>query len=123
MLGTFVLSAGYYDAYYSRAQKVRRMIRDKTLDILRDYDFILSAATPGTAFPFGAHASDPVKMYLEDIYTVQANLAGIPAISVPAGKHTNGLPFGIQVMSAPFTETELLSFSATLQNPSLISTV
>jgi aspartyl-tRNA(Asn)/glutamyl-tRNA(Gln) amidotransferase subunit A len=123
MLGTFVLSAGYYDAYYSRAQKVRRMIRDKTLDILRDYDFILSAATPGTAFPFGAHASDPVKMYLEDIYTVQANLAGIPAISVPAGKHTNGLPFGIQVMSAPFTETELLSFSATLQDPSLISTV
>jgi aspartyl-tRNA(Asn)/glutamyl-tRNA(Gln) amidotransferase subunit A len=114
MLGTFVLSSGYYDAYYSKAQKVRRMIRERTLNILNDYSFILLPTTPGTAFPFGANANDPVKMYLEDIYTVQANLAGIPAISVPAGMHSNGLPYGVQMMSAPFSEANLLAFAKEL---------
>jgi len=112
MLGTFVLSSGFYDAYYSKAQKVRRMIRDRTTDILKEYDFIMLPTTAGTAFPFGANSSDPVKMYLEDIFTVQANLAGITAISLPLGKHSNGLPFGVQLMAKPFDEASLLAFSA-----------
>lgn len=113
MLGTFVLSSGYYDAYYSQAQKVRRIIRDHTRTILSDYDFILMPTTPGTAFPFGANSDDPVKMYLEDIYTVQANLCGLPAISLPLGSK-EGLPFGIQLMADRFKEHPLLSFSKEL---------
>jgi aspartyl-tRNA(Asn)/glutamyl-tRNA(Gln) amidotransferase subunit A len=111
MLGTFILSAGYYDAYYARGMKARRMIRDKTLEILNQYDFILTPTTPGTAFEFGSNSTDPVKMYLEDIFTVQANLAGIPAISIPAGTHSNGLPFGIQFMGNCFAEQKLFSFA------------
>lgn len=111
MLGTFVLSAGYYDAYYSKGQKVRRLLRDKTQEILENYDCIMLPATPGTAFEFGANSADPIKMYLEDIFTVQANLTGIPAISIPAGQTKTGLPFGMQVMTAPFTEEFLLAFS------------
>jgi aspartyl-tRNA(Asn)/glutamyl-tRNA(Gln) amidotransferase subunit A len=114
MLGTFVLSAGYYDAYYTKGLKTRQLIRKQTLDILKQYDFIFTPTTPSTAFEFGKKSDDPVAMYLEDIFTVQANLAGIPAISLPMGKHSNGLPFGVQLMSAPFTEHDLLSFSAHL---------
>jgi aspartyl-tRNA(Asn)/glutamyl-tRNA(Gln) amidotransferase subunit A len=111
MLGTFVLSAGYYDAYYSKAQKVRRLLRDKTLNILNSYDLILTPSTPGPAFEFGKNSADPIKMYLEDIFTVQANLTGIPAISIPAGRSSSGLPFGIQFMGKPFEESFLLGFS------------
>jgi len=111
MLGTFVLSSGYYDAYYSKAQKVRRLIRDKTQEIFNDYDFILLPTTPHTAFEIGKKTDDPIAMYLEDIFTVHANLAGIPAISLPIGKHSNGLPFGIQLMANKFEEKELLAFS------------
>lgn len=111
MLGTFVLSAGYYDAYYSKAQKVRRLLRDKTYDIFNHYNFILLPTTPGTAFKFGEKSKDPIKMYLEDIFTVQANLTGIPAISIPAGKAQNGMPFGLQIYSANFSEKELLTFA------------
>lgn len=114
MLGTFVLSAGYYDAYYTKGLKVRRLIKNKTEEIFSSFDFILTPTTPGTAFEFGANSADPVKMYLEDIYTVQANICGIPAISIPAGLHSNGLPFGIQLMSPRFTETRLLAFSQEL---------
>jgi aspartyl-tRNA(Asn)/glutamyl-tRNA(Gln) amidotransferase subunit A len=114
MLGTFVLSSGYYDAYYSKAQKVRRMLRDETAEIFKSHDFILLPGTPGTAFPIGEKSNDPIVMYLEDIYTVQANLCGIPAISLPLGKHSNGLPFGIQLMSKNFDESNLLAFSAQL---------
>lgn len=109
MLGTFVLSAGYYDAYYAKGQQVRRLVRDKTFEILKDYDVIVTPSTPGTAFEFGKNSADPIKMYLEDIFTVQANIAGVPAISVPAGKNTAGMPFGVQLMSAPFTEELLLA--------------
>jgi aspartyl-tRNA(Asn)/glutamyl-tRNA(Gln) amidotransferase subunit A len=116
MLGTFVLSAGYYDAYYSKGQKVRRLLRDKTEEILSSYDFILLPTTPGTAFEFGANSADPIKMYLEDIFTVQANLTGVPAISVPTGKASNGMPFGVQLMSANFTEPALLAMSAHVQH-------
>ncbi|GAB4130933.1 MAG: Asp-tRNA(Asn)/Glu-tRNA(Gln) amidotransferase subunit GatA [Bacteroidia bacterium] len=116
MLGTFVLSAGYYDAYYSKGQRVRRLLRNKTEEILGNYDFILLPTTPGTAFEFGANATDPIKMYLEDIYTVQANLTGLPAISVPAGKNSNGLPFGIQIMAGAFQETQLLAAAKHIEN-------
>lgn len=115
MLGTFVLSAGYYDAYYSKGQKVRRLLRDKTEEILNAFDYIILPSTPGTAFEFGANSADPIKMYLEDIFTVQANLTGIPAISVPAGKSKDGLPFGIQVMGRNFDETGVMSFADHIQ--------
>lgn len=114
MLGTFVLSSGYYDAYYSKAQKVRRKLRDHTAAILSDYRFILMPTTPGTAFPIGGKSSDPIQLYLEDIYTVQANLCGVPAISIPAGKHSNGLPFGIQLVAAQNADSALLGFAARL---------
>ena len=114
MLGTFVLSSGYYDAYYSKAQRVRRVLKNKTNEILNNYDFILLPTTPGTAFEFGNKSADPIAMYLEDIFTVQANITGLPAISLPVGKHSNGLPFGIQLMAKSFAESDLLCFSKQL---------
>jgi len=114
MLGTFVLSAGYYDAYYAKAQQVRRLIHDRTREIFKDYDFILMPASPTPAWEIGKMADDPVAMYLADIFTVQANMAGIPAISIPIGKHASGLPIGIQFMAAKFDEAALLTFSGSL---------
>ena len=116
MLGTFVLSAGYHDAYYTKAQKMRRLIQDKTKEIFNDYDFILTPTTPHTAFDLGLGVKNPVAMYLEDIYTVLANLSGNPAISLPLAEHTNGMPFGTQLMAKPFHESELLGFSHNLMN-------
>jgi len=115
MLGTFVLSAGYYDAYYSKGQKVRRLIQDKTKSILKDFDFIITPSTPGTAFEFGKNSADPIKMYLEDIFTVQANIAGVPAISVPCGLHSNGLPMGIQLMADYFEEAKLFAVASQIK--------
>lgn len=109
MLGTFVLSSGYYDAYYTHAQKVRRIIRNETLDVLSRFDIIITPTTPTTAFAIGEKTTDPIEMYLADIYTVQAPIAGIPAISVPLHTHSNGLPFGMQLMAAPFREDLLLA--------------
>jgi aspartyl-tRNA(Asn)/glutamyl-tRNA(Gln) amidotransferase subunit A len=114
MLGTFVLSAGYYDAYYSKGQKVRKLIQNKTNEILSNHDFIILPSTPGTAFEFGQKGADPIAMYLEDIFTVQANITGIPAISLPLGKHSKGLPFGVQLMGNMFSDGELLAFSKQL---------
>ncbi len=116
MTGTFVLSAGYYDAYYSKAQKVRRLIFDKTMDIFKDYDFIILPTTATTAFKFGEKGENPVSMYLEDLFTVHANLAGIPAISVPVGKHSNGMPFGIQIYAPHFHESKMMAFANYLNN-------
>lgn len=110
MLGTFVLSAGYYDAYFAKAQKVRYKIQHLTKALLADADFILYPTTPNTAFELGAK-TDPIEMYLQDIFTVHANLSGNPAASVPLGQHSNGLPFGIQLMANHFEEKELLRFS------------
>lgn len=110
-LGTFVLSAGYYDAYYSKAQKVRRLIRDKTNQILQEFDFIMLPTAPTAAFNIGQKSDDPVVNYLADIFTVQASLAGIPAISLPVGNNTEGLPLGMQFLGKRFGEAELLSFS------------
>ena len=115
MLGTFVLSAGYYDAYYSKGQKVRRLIQNKTQAILKDFDFILTPSTPGVAFEFGKNSADPIKMYLEDIFTVQANIAGIPAISVPCGNTGNGLPAGLQLMCNYFEEGKLFNLAARIK--------
>lgn len=115
MLGTFVLSAGYYDAFYAKGQKVRRILKDKTDALLSNYDLLLSPTTPGTAFKFGENLDDPIKMYLEDIFTVHANLAGIPAISLPLFKHDKtGLPFGAQFMAGSFNEATLLAFAHNL---------
>lgn len=111
MLGTFVLSHGYYDAYYTKGQKVRRVIQNKTKAILDEYDFILTPTTPTTAFELGKNVDDPITMYLQDIFTVQANLSGNPAISLPLGEHSNGLPFGIQLVGKHFQEENLLAFS------------
>ena len=111
MLGTFVLSAGYYDAYYAKAQKVRRIIQEKSNEILSNYDLIIIPTTPTTAFKLGEKTSDPVQMYLADIFTVQAPLAGLPAISVPETTHSNGLSIGIQVIGKRFGEQEMLDFA------------
>jgi aspartyl-tRNA(Asn)/glutamyl-tRNA(Gln) amidotransferase subunit A len=114
MLGTFVLSAGYYDAYYSKAQKVRRLIKEETDRIFETHEFILLPTTPGTAFEFGKKSDDPIAMYLEDIFTVQANMTGVPAISLPLGTHSNKLPFGIQLIGKRFSEDKLLALSKQL---------
>jgi aspartyl-tRNA(Asn)/glutamyl-tRNA(Gln) amidotransferase subunit A len=107
LIGTYVLSAGYYDAYYLRAQKVRRLIRDEFDTVLREVDVIAGPTVPGTAFALGERSDDPVSMYLSDIYTVSVNLAGLPAISVPAGL-LDGLPVGLQFIGRHFHEQRLL---------------
>lgn len=111
MLGTFVLSAGYYDAYFTRAQKVRKLLRDKIQQIFKDFDFILLPTAPTTALKAGQIAGDPVAIYLADIYTVMANLTGIPAISLPVFKHPDNMPFGLQLLANRFDELPLLRFS------------
>jgi len=113
MLGSFVLSAGYYDAYFTRAQKVRKILKEKIELIFSAYDFIILPTSPFTA-PRFEEMADPIAVYLADIYTVIANLAGIPAISLPLFWHNNGLPFGLQVMAERFNEVSLLHFSEML---------
>jgi len=110
LLGTFILSASYYDAYYTKAQKVRRIIRDKTLEILEKYDFIALPTTPTTAFKIG-EVKNPLDMYFEDLLTVQASVAGNPAVSIPVGSDSKGLPIGFQLMGGYFKESDLLAFS------------
>lgn len=111
MLGTFVLSTGFYDAYFTQAQRVRRQLVDKTDLIFRDFDAIILPTVPSPAFKFGEKTDDPIEMYLADIYTVYANLVGIPAISVPLFKHSNGMPYGLQIMTNRFCELPLLRIS------------
>lgn len=110
MLGTFVLSVGYYDAYYTKAQKVRKVVAERTREILNNYDFILSPTSPSTAFKLGEKASNPLAMYLADILTVHANIAGIPALSFPFGRDKDGLPIGMQLCANHFEEGKLLAF-------------
>ena len=112
MLGNFVLSSGYYDAYFTKAQQVRRLIIDKTDEVFNQASVLLMPTVPTPAFTFGEKSNDPIEMFLGDLYTVFANLAGIPAISVPIGKHSNGMPFGIQLLSKRFNETSLLQMAA-----------
>ncbi len=115
MLGTFVLSAGYIEAYYTKAQKVRQLVKQKTEEIFSQYDYILSPTTPTTAFKFGEKSDNPIAMYLADIFTVHANIAGIPAVSVPIARDSNGMSIGIQLMGKAFDEAALLSLAASLK--------
>ena len=114
MLGTFVLSSGYYDAYYSKAQKVRRLLSESVSEIYKESDFILSPTTPSPAFKLGAKTTDPVEMYLEDIYTVLANLVGAPAISLPLYQTKGGLPIGMQFMAHNQEEGALFALGKAL---------
>jgi aspartyl-tRNA(Asn)/glutamyl-tRNA(Gln) amidotransferase subunit A len=109
LLGTYVLSAGYYDAYYKKAQQVRRLLKNDFDAAFKKCDVILSPTAPTTAFKIGEKTNDPLSMYLQDIYTVSANLAGICGISIPAGTHSNGLPFGLQLQAKAFNEPALFS--------------
>ena len=108
MLGTYVLSAGYYDAYYGKAQAVRTLIRQDFEAAFQDVDLIVTPVTPTPAFKFGAKGDDPLQMYLSDIFTISANLAGVPAISLPCGLSQDGLPIGLQLIGRPFEEETLL---------------
>lgn len=111
MLGTFVLSAGYYDAYFTKAQQVRKILADKTAEIFHNYDALISPTVPSPAFRFGEKNNDPIEMFLADIYTVFANLVGIPGISLPLFTHSSGMPFGIQAMVKRENELTLLRLS------------
>ena len=111
MMGTFVLSAGYYDAYYTKAQRVRKVIKDKTTELLNTYDFIISPTAPGPAFKADKIKSSPIEEYLQDIFTVHASLAGLPAISIPIGKTKENLPIGFHLVANEFEEDALYSFS------------
>ena len=113
MLGNFVLSSGYYDAYFTKAQKVRRLIKTKTEEMLQNNDVLILPTAPSTAFNIG-EIKDPIKMYLQDIFTVHANITGAPAISLPIGTHSNNLPFGIQLMANNFKENTLFEVSSLL---------
>lgn len=114
MLGNFVLSSGYYDAYFTQAQKVRRRIVQKTNEVFQNYDILLMPTVPAPAFKFGEKSKNPIDMFLGDLYTVYANLSGIPALSMPVSTHSNGMPFGIQLMADRFQEATLLSASKML---------
>ena len=109
LIGTYVLSAGYYDAYYLRAQKVRKRIFDEFAEAFGKVDLILTPSAPSAAFELGAKMADPVQMYLNDVFTVTANLAGIPGASVPAGLDANGLPLGLQLLAKPFDEETMFT--------------
>lgn len=114
MVGTYALSAGYYDAYYNKAQQIRRMIQQDFVTVLNDVDVIMGPTTPQTAFKLGEKSSDPVSMYMEDIFTLSLNLAGLPGISVPCGQ-SNGLPVGLQIIGNYFAESKLLNVAHQFQ--------
>ncbi len=116
LLGTFVLSASYYDAFFTKAQKTRDIIRRSTIAMFDQCDFVFSPTTPGPAFEIGENTEDPLQMYLADLYTVQASLAGLPAISLPIAESREGLPIGLQLMANSFQERDLLSFSKILMD-------
>ncbi|MEP7234977.1 MAG: Asp-tRNA(Asn)/Glu-tRNA(Gln) amidotransferase subunit GatA [Ignavibacteriota bacterium] len=117
MLGTYVLSSGYYDAYYIRAQKVRRLIKEDFTNAFKECDALLTPTTPTTAFELGDKITDPLAMYLNDIFTVSANIAGSPAISVPIGLDRNSLPIGAQIITNDFCERTLFSIAKEVINP------
>jgi aspartyl-tRNA(Asn)/glutamyl-tRNA(Gln) amidotransferase subunit A len=108
MLGAYVLSAGYYDAYYLKAQKVRTLIRQDFLKTFEQCDLIATPVTPTTAFRLGEKTADPLTMYLSDIFTIAVNLSGLPGLSVPCGFDRQGLPIGLQLIGKPFSEETLL---------------
>ncbi|MFN4311006.1 MAG: Asp-tRNA(Asn)/Glu-tRNA(Gln) amidotransferase subunit GatA [Ferrovibrio sp.] len=115
MIGTYVLSAGYYDAYYTKAQRVRTLIKKDFEQAFQRVDAILTPTAPNTAFPLGAKTDDPITMYLNDVFTVPVNLAGLPGMSVPAGLSADGLPWGLQLIGRPFDEATLLRVGRTVE--------
>ena len=121
MLGTFVLSADYYDAYFTKAQKARRLILDATNEILENYDFILIPTSGTTAFKIGKHEGDPLAMYMSDLMTVQASVTGLPAISIPVSNDKSGMPIGMQIISKAFDEEKLFAISKELLKESQIA--
>ncbi len=115
MVGTYVLSAGYYDAYYIKAQQVRRLIRQDFIDAFKKCDVLLTPATPSAAFAIGENEDDPIKMYLNDVFTVSLNLAGLPGMSVPAGLDANGLPLGLQIIGKAWDEETLFKVGGVIE--------
>ncbi|MFA3783218.1 Asp-tRNA(Asn)/Glu-tRNA(Gln) amidotransferase subunit GatA [Melioribacteraceae bacterium 4301-Me] len=116
MLGTYVLSAGYYDAYYGKAQKVRRLFKNDFDNAFKSVDILITPTTPTTAFKIGEQTNDPLEMYLNDVYTTTANLAGIPGMNIPIGKDKKGLPIGMQLLANQFEEKKLLQLALYIQN-------
>ena len=108
MLGTYALSSGYYDAYYTKAQAVRTLIKREFDQVFEEVDLLVTPVTPTPAFQLGEKIEDPLQMYLSDLYTISASLAGIPAISIPSGFSQKGLPIGLQIMGRPFEEETVL---------------
>ena len=115
MIGTYVLSSGYYDAYYLKAQKVRKLIKNDFDEVYKKVDAILTPSTPSSAFSIGEKTDDPVSMYLNDIFTVPINLAGLPAISIPAGHDLKGYPLGLQIIGKAFDEQNILNIAYTME--------
>ena len=123
LIGTYVLSAGYYDAYYLKAQKVRRLIKQDFDTAFETVDAILTPATPTAAFPVGRKVDDPVTNYLNDVFTVPANLAGLPGMALPAGLNSDGLPLGLQILGRPFDEASLYSIGRVIEDAAAFSAV
>ena len=115
MIGTYVLSSGYYDAYYLKAQKVRRLIKNDFNNVFQKVDAILTPSTPTSAFKIGDKSNDPVSMYLNDIFTVPVNLAGLPGISIPAGLDKKGYPLGLQIIGKSFDEQSILNIAYAME--------
>ena len=116
MIGTYVLSSGYYDAYYLKAQKVRKLIKNDFDEVYKKVDAILTPSTPSSAFTIGEKSNDPVSMYLNDIFTVPINLAGLPAISIPGGHDSKGYPLGLQIIGKTFDEQNIINIAYTMEN-------
>ena len=116
MIGTYVLSSGYYDAYYLKAQKVRRLIKNDFDNVFKKVDAILTPSTPSSAFKVGDKSNDPVSMYLNDIFTVPVNLAGLPGISIPAGLDKKGYPLGLQIIGKSFDEQNILNIAYSMED-------
>ena len=111
MLGTYALSSGYYDAYYKKAQQMRRLVTDEFIEAFKNVDALIGPTCPNTAFDIGSRAQDPLAMYLTDIATISANLAGIPAMSIPAGFDEDGMPIGLQIMAPQLAEAKMFNIA------------
>ena len=117
LIGTYVLSAGFYDAYYKKAQQSRRMIKNDFVEAFKNVDVIMSPSSPSSAFKIGSKTEDPIEMYLEDLFTISSNLAGVPAMSIPHG-FANGLPIGLQLIGNYLEESKILNFAHQYQKRS-----
>ena len=115
MIGTYALSSGYYDAYYLKAGKARTLLKNDYLEAFKDVDFLVGPTTPSLPFKLGEKRTDPLEMYLMDVYTVTANLAGIPGLSMPCGFSQEGLPIGLQIQAPHFEEAKLLRLAHALE--------